>query len=109
MRMLCKNFLSAVVVFACIIVSANEANPAAAQVEAASALSDYVNRPDASYAWKVRRRGTSGTRQYAELIRTSQTWHGIIWKHQLFVYRPADSKDTTQALLLIDEIGRAHV
>src|SRR5262245_31270844 len=70
--------------------------------EASSALADYVKRPDASYAWQVRQRGKHGGGEYAELILTSQKWRDILWRHQLFVYRPAKVKDTKQALLLID-------
>jgi PhoPQ-activated pathogenicity-related protein len=65
-------------------------------------LQDYVNRPDDSYAWKVRRRGTLGAGNYVELILTSQTWRDIVWKHQLFIYRPANIQQSSQALLLID-------
>jgi PhoPQ-activated pathogenicity-related protein len=81
--------------------------PAVAQApvalpEASTALQDYIKRPDASYAWHVRQRGKQGPGDYAELILTSQTWHDVVWKHQLFVYRPAKVKQASQALLLID-------
>ncbi len=70
--------------------------------DASPALQDYVKRPDTSYAWHVRQRGKQGGGDYAELILTSQTWHDIVWKHQLFIYRPAKVKDSKHALLLID-------
>ena len=78
------------------------APPKSSLPEASSALEDYVKRPDNSYAWHVRQRGKQGGGDYAELILTSQTWHDIVWKHQLFIYRPAKIKDSKQALLLID-------
>ncbi|HHK41563.1 MAG TPA: hypothetical protein ENJ50_04005, partial [Planctomycetaceae bacterium] len=53
-------------------------------------LDRYVRRNDGAFAWKVRREGTSGTTAYAELILTSQRWRGMLWKHQLFVIRPAN-------------------
>ena len=34
----------------------------------------------------------SWRRTYAELILTSQTWHDIVWKHQLYVYRPKNGE-----------------
>lgn len=70
--------------------------------QASSALRDYVKRPDANYAWHVRQRGKHGAGEFAELILTSQKWQDILWKHQLFVYRPAKVSDAKQALLLID-------
>ena len=90
--------------FSCtgLLVSAAEGKPRALLPEASSALADYVKRPDDSYAWRVRQRGKQGAGEFAELILTSQTWHDIVWKHQLFVYRPAKVKDSKQALLLID-------
>ena len=82
--------------------AAAEANPKTVLPEASSNLSDYVKQPDSSYAWRVRQRGKAGTGDYAELILTSQTWHDIVWKHQLFIYRPAKVRESAQALLLID-------
>jgi len=64
-------------------------------------LADYVAREDPAYGWKVRRRGTLGTGRYAELTLTSQRWHDIEWKHQLFVYRPGEVRDATRAIMLI--------
>jgi PhoPQ-activated pathogenicity-related protein len=85
-----------------LLVLAAEAKPRAALPDASSALADYVQRPDDSYTWRVRQRGKQGAGDFAELILTSQTWHDIVWKHQLFIYRPANIKNAKQALLLID-------
>src|SRR5262245_3228548 len=52
-------------------------------------LADYVNAKDDSYRWAKRSEGSVLTCRYAELILTSQTWRGIVWKHQLFIIRPA--------------------
>lgn len=77
------------------------ATPAAAGVAAAGPLAEYVGREDPAYGWKVRRRGTLGTGHYAELTLTSQHWHDVEWKHQLFVYKPAEVRDATRAILFI--------
>ncbi|MCC7085842.1 MAG: PhoPQ-activated pathogenicity protein [Pirellulales bacterium] len=69
---------------------------------ASPALADYVKQPDSSYQWHVKQRGKVGAGDYVELILTSQTWHDIVWKHQLFIYRPAKVRDAAQSLLLID-------
>src|SRR5262245_23520959 len=67
-----------------------------------SALTEYVARADDSFAWTVRRSGMFGSGNFAELTLTSQTWHGTLWKHQLFVYRPSHVACEKQVLLLID-------
>lgn len=79
-----------------------DARPPVSAPRSASALKEYVNRSDSSFAWKVRKQGSLGTGEYAELILTSQTWRNIEWKHQLFVYRPAIVDASSQALLVID-------
>jgi PhoPQ-activated pathogenicity-related protein len=68
---------------------------------AADELKDYVQRPDDTFRWNKRREGKLSGGDYAELILTSQTWRGIPWKHQLFVFKPAEVADARQAILLI--------
>lgn len=65
------------------------ASAAFARSPLTGALADYVNAKDDSYTWSKRSEGTVLTCKYAELILTSQTWHGIPWKHQLFILKPA--------------------
>lgn len=72
-----------------------------ASVPPAAALQDYVCQSDPSYGWTVRRSADLGTGKLLELILTSQTWQSIVWKHQLFIYRPAKVVATANALLLI--------
>ena len=69
--------------------------------EAAGPLRTYVERPDDSYGWVLRRSGELGEAKYAELTLTSQTWRDIVWKHQLFVIRPSKVDASGGALLLI--------
>jgi PhoPQ-activated pathogenicity-related protein len=64
-------------------------------------LKEYVNRPDESFAWSKRREGKLAGGDYAELALTSQTWRGTAWRHQLFVFRPAQVDGGSQAILLI--------
>ena len=68
---------------------------------APGALADYVNKTDASFGWVKRREGKLGSGTYVELTLTSQTWKGIVWRHQLFLYKPAQVRDGSRALLLI--------
>jgi PhoPQ-activated pathogenicity-related protein len=65
------------------------------------ALADYVGKPDPSYRWVKRREGKLSGGTFVELTLTSQTWKGIVWKHQLFLYKPAQVRDPSRALLLI--------
>jgi PhoPQ-activated pathogenicity-related protein len=77
----------------------------AAEVKAAAIqgpLADYVAKEDKSYKWTKRREGKLGTGDYVELTLTSQTWKDIVWKHQLFIYKPAKIAIEKQALFWID-------
>lgn len=66
------------------------------------ALADYVAKKDDSFKWVQRSEGTIVTCQYQELILTSQTWKDIVWKHQLFLLKPASCQaDAKTALLFI--------
>lgn len=69
--------------------------------EAAGPLRAYVERPDDSYGWVLRRSGELGDAHFAELTLTSQTWRDIVWKHQLFVIRPSRVDESKGALMLI--------
>ena len=69
--------------------------------EESSALADYVASPDDSFGWVKRREGKLGEAAYVELTLTSQTWHDIAWKHQLFVIKPKQLRHESQAILLI--------
>lgn len=64
-------------------------------------LQDYVARPDASYAWKVRDTKETSQGRMWELDLTSQTWHGIVWKHTLLVFEPPKVRFPNQAILFI--------
>ncbi|MEX2139639.1 MAG: PhoPQ-activated protein PqaA family protein [Pirellulales bacterium] len=78
---------------------------AAAEVKAAAAqgpLADYVAKEDKSYKWTKRREGKLGSGDYVELTLTSQTWKDVVWKHQLFIYKPAKIAIEKQALFWID-------
>jgi len=72
------------------------------RLPATGPLAEYVAAPDASYQWTKRSEGSVLTCKYVELILTSQTWRGILWKHQLFVVKPAlVPPENRHALLMI--------
>ncbi len=70
--------------------------------QAKHALADYVSKPDKSYGYVKRREGKLGKGTYVELTLTSQTWHDIVWKHQLFIYKPSKLAAGKQGLLVIE-------
>ena len=73
------------------------------RAHAAGELADYVKREDSSYRWETVRSGKFASGDYLELILTSQTWRGIPWKHQLFLFRPKHVEaGAKQGLLYID-------
>ncbi len=81
---------------------------AAQPADAAGELERYVARPDPSYAWREVSSGRYGSAEFAEAILTSQTWHGTVWKHQLFVIRPARLDRSARAALLYIDGGSWH-
>jgi PhoPQ-activated pathogenicity-related protein len=64
-------------------------------------LADYVTAKDDSYQWVKRSEGSVLTCKYAELTLTSQTWRGIVWKHQLFILKPAQVDPAAKHALLM--------
>lgn len=73
-----------------------------AQAQAPSqALAAYVQKPDDSFAWKVRHKEKLGTCEVTELTLTSQTWKDIVWKHRLFVILPTGIAEETDAVLVV--------
>lgn len=72
-----------------------------ARAEGVTALQDYCAKPDASYKWVKRQEHKLGDVTVTELTLTSQTWRDIVWKHQLYIFKPAELDDSKQALLLI--------
>ena len=67
----------------------------------ADALVDYVQRPDASFAWRQVEQRQVEDCLATRLELTSQTWRGHIWKHQLLVVRPREVRNPDIAFLEI--------
>src|SRR5262245_15767927 len=87
---------------------------AAARAPLTGALAEYVAAKDDSYRWVKRTEGSVLTCKFIELTLTSQTWRGIVWKHQLFVVKPGRvNQEAKHATLFIaggswrDELGDA--
>lgn len=71
-----------------------------------AALAAYLDRPDPSYAWRVRSSGKVGRHRYVELIMSSQTWRDVEWRHQLYIIDPANRPAGPQQALLYIDGGR---
>lgn len=69
-------------------------------------LAAYVARPDADFGWREVASGSVGRSQYVEYLLTSQTWRGILWKHQLYVLRPEKMTGDVRHGLLFVHGGR---
>ncbi|GAG63333.1 unnamed protein product, partial [marine sediment metagenome] len=68
----------------------------------AQPIFDYVNKPDAAYAWeKTDETELASGATVTRLTLTSQVWRGITWRHRLHLLAPADMKYPRTALLVI--------
>jgi PhoPQ-activated pathogenicity-related protein len=73
-----------------------------AEEPSVDALARYVAAPDASHEWREIGAGRIGAVEYTELILTSQTWRGRVWKHQLILLRPPKiDPGSSQAFLFV--------
>lgn len=67
----------------------------------AGALARYVAKPDASFAWREYARYEQGGAEILELRLVSQTWRDIVWKHKLYIIKPARLISDRHGLLVI--------
>lgn len=73
----------------------------------ATALADYVARPDSHYHWELKGKRDTGAGSYYLLQMTSQQWRSeaevthSVWTHWLGIYKPAKVTGST-ALLTIN-------
>lgn len=66
-----------------------------------TALVSYLQAEDLSYTWELKDVIKEGPIKAYDVLLTSQTWHGHVWKHQLTIIVPKKVKRKT-ALLFID-------
>lgn len=74
------------------------ANDAAAIPQA---LHDYVKRPDAEFAWKVKGQREAGGFRIDDLEVTSQRWQDIVWKHHVLIFHPTKNQHPNHLLLFV--------
>jgi len=66
-------------------------------------LDAYIALPDDSYRWEIAEKMDDGQTFLVDL--TSQTWHGIPWKHSLLVAIPNKLSSPDHALLIIEGLS----
>jgi len=62
-------------------------------------LDKYVKKVDNSFAWKLLRTRDAAGGKIHDLELTSQTWQGIVWKHDLQIIVPAGAKPNSTLFL----------
>jgi len=72
------------------------------------ALAAFLAAPDSSYRWQPLCTAKYRGGEYAELLLTSQAWHGILWRHQLFIIRPDDAPSHPRDAALFITGGHWH-
>ncbi len=66
-----------------------------------TALAEYVNAEDDSYAWKIRDHHSQEGCWVLDIELTSQTWQGITWRHTMNAFVPEDARHNDTVLLFI--------
>lgn len=85
-----------------LLASLTQATLAAPDSPPDQALAAYLAAPDATYEWRVRARHRRAGAEIVELTLHSQTWRDAVWKHQLFLIRPAGAvAEARQGLFVI--------
>src|SRR5690606_36675580 len=59
-----------------------------AQITPDTALDSYIHNGDKTYKWEEKESFTENGLTVNQMLLTSQTWPGILWKHQLSVNTP---------------------
>jgi PhoPQ-activated pathogenicity-related protein len=69
--------------------------------ELPTVLQDYVAKADPTFAWKINERTDSEQGRVFRGELTSQTWHGIVWKHTLNIHEPKKLENPRHVLLVV--------
>lgn len=64
-------------------------------------IAEYVSRLDAVFSWHIQAERTTDAGRVWELELVSQQWHGIVWKHVLMVFEPAEVRFPKHMILFI--------
>jgi len=64
-------------------------------------LNEYLALPDNSFSWKVVHKEETLNHHRFVIEMTSQTWHGITWKHYMYIAEPSRMVNTGNCILYI--------
>jgi len=53
-------------------------------------LASYVQKPEPDYKWEIVEKSNVAGCDVWQLLLTSQKWQGIIWQHDLVIFKPTD-------------------
>lgn len=71
-----------------------------AQVTPDNALDRYINNGDKTFKWEEKESFSENGLHLNQILLTSQTWQGIVWKHQLTIVTP-EKRSYKGALLFV--------
>ena len=72
-----------------------------AQDSSPKELDEYIALADDSYNWELVEKNTASDKKTWLVELTSQTWHGITWKHYMYIVEPAKLTLPNHSLLFI--------
>lgn len=79
----------------------------ASEPDVPKALQEYVDLPDASFAWKLHGKSDNALGRVYDVELTSQTWMDMPWKHVMMIYEPKAISNPNHVLLFIT--GGSHL
>ncbi len=85
-----------------------QAGPAAVANNVPTALREYVNLPDPSFAWKLNEKTDLALGRVYDLELTSQAWMDMTWKHVFMIYEPKAIAHPDHVLLFITGGGNLN-
>jgi len=72
--------------------AATNPTQAAKPLAAEQMLFQYVNAPDPTFKWEKGPVKQDAAGSVSDIVLTSQTWRGIVWRHLVRIVKPADVK-----------------
>jgi PhoPQ-activated pathogenicity-related protein len=64
-------------------------------------LEDYIRKPEPDFAWSLKEKNEQAGGRIYDLHFVSQTWQGIVWRHQLEVYQPSGTAPNATMFLWV--------
>jgi PhoPQ-activated pathogenicity-related protein len=71
-------------------------------------LASYLKQAEPEFRWKLTQKSDFQNCEISTIKLTSQKWQGIVWEHDLILFRPKDAQPTDK-ILLLNSGGKAGV